>query len=651
MSESAKSNGEESKVDTAGTWTSWAVRVLLLLAAPLGCAWLIGDNAINAPFLDDFMTVGLMKKVADGTWTLHDFFAAQMEHRIAWTRLVMLVFHKLWPGHYFLAQIWYNWVLFCLTLFNVGLLLRRTTGEAAAKWWWLLVLASLCLFSPVQFNIILWPFMHQVVTLAFLLTAAVLVWTSNWAVWLRFVLGLLYVVLAMLSFTSGILLWMVLAPVIWWSAPMPNPKARKLVTVLWGFACAVSLGLYFHDLKNEVDPAFSMGQGQGGTLKRDISEFMEDPLKGVNYTLRILGNPLVRGQSMDLMDSSVLMGALMLVLYLGCLIWWLKRFKDREFVRAMTPWLAIGAYSIGAAFAVTVGRIWIGFTGAYALSTRYVIHAVPLTVALPVLIWMACRDAVPRSAWLRTHSQRLFTAGATLMIGLQISSWAYGVHMMEAWSSSRMRGATSTLFYKVKTTVEHDYPDGPGLAVPADDLHLLHPPMLKTRMLSNFSIQPSPLNATFAACTAMRTEPEKDGMEVVLDGHAILKKHWRPADGVFISFLNGEGQWEIIHVTHVTGLPLYLRKMIMRDLEFMHEPPEGVYQSLSHFNARFKLSELPAGRWKLAAWAYDYETNHVAVIPGFFEIDTSSGLVMALGEDPDSIGLSDYVKTTRKHKP
>src|SRR4051794_11134431 len=96
---------------------------LLLVLWPAWALWgLIGHHAINAPFLDDFSFVAFLEKAAHGQLTLHDFFAANMEHRTAWTRVVLLIIHKLWPERCWIAQIWCNWVLLCLTLVNLAIL-------------------------------------------------------------------------------------------------------------------------------------------------------------------------------------------------------------------------------------------------------------------------------------------------------------------------------------------------------------------------------------------------------------------------------------------------------------------------------------------------------------------------------------------------
>jgi hypothetical protein len=547
--------------------------------------------------------------------------------------------------------VWYNWVLLLLTLGNVTLLMRQSGLQPLRRHWPLPALASLVLFSPVQFNIILWPFMHQVVTLGFFLTSALIVWQTRWPVPLRFALCLCCALAATLSFTSGFLVWIVLLPVMLWCAPMPSTMTRKLVLAGWLLALVVTARFYFHDLKNEVGAAYAMGQDETATLGRDLREFADDPLKAALYTMRILGNPLMRGNTLDLMQSSLATGAVLLALYGFCLGWWLWRLRDAELRRRMLPWLAMGAYAIGTATAITMGRVWIGISGAYALSTRYVIHTAPLVVALPVLLWLIAEDAARRHARSQPWLPRTLIGAGTALAMLQLAGWAYGENMMDAWSSSRKRGASSTLFFKTGCAVENCYPDAPTKDyLLADQLHLLNPAMLTSCRLEEIPASPSPLTETFAVWSALRIEEDPDGRHGVAEGRAILKRRWRPVDAIVFARQLDPRHWEIFHVAQVAALPLYFNSMIARDLEFMHQPPEGVYENLSSFKAHFDIARLPKGLNKIAAWAYDYDVQRVSMIPGAFEIDTETGKITPLGNDPAMVQLSVYAPAPPKHR-
>ncbi|HEY2573697.1 MAG TPA: hypothetical protein VGH65_06500, partial [Verrucomicrobiaceae bacterium] len=93
------------------------LRWLLVITPPLALLLLIRDTAVNIPFLDDWMFVHMFEKERAGTLTLHDFFAVQMEHRMAFVRAVILLLHKAWPTDY-TTWMWVSWLLLVLTYFN-----------------------------------------------------------------------------------------------------------------------------------------------------------------------------------------------------------------------------------------------------------------------------------------------------------------------------------------------------------------------------------------------------------------------------------------------------------------------------------------------------------------------------------------------------
>ena len=628
----------------ARRWAPW----LLVLWPVWTLHGLIRENQVNAPFLDDFMSMPLFAKAAQGKLTLHDFFAPQMEHRIAWTRVVLLCFHKMWP-HDLTRQVWFSHALLCLTLVNVAVLLRQTASRSLRAVWPLLALAGLSLFSPVQFQVFLWPLMHQVVGLAFFLTGALVVWQTHWPVGLRFVLGLVCALCATLSFGSGILVWLVLVPVIWWCAPLLEGRRRVVVLALWLAAFTLTMALYFHGLKNEVDPEFSLGQGGDATVGRDFHAFAGDPEKSLGVPLRVLGGPLARGTTQDVFEVSLNFGMVLTGLYMAGACYWLWRFRDEELRRRLLPWLALGAYSIGTALTISMGRVWLTRSGINALSGRYLIHAAPLLVALPVMVWIICRDLVERfPRWHSGVRSALLIAG-TAMVFNQLTAWSYGERMMEMWSSSRLRSAVNMRFYKTGCPLEYDYMGMPGLARLADDLGVLNPPMLKNTRLDNFKMMPKPLNTVVSEWKSLWVEKAPDGLYLQCSGHARFKHQQRVADGVFLTFQAPEdGHWEIFRVAQVTALPLYQGGAYRKDLEYTFASSKGVAESLAAFEARFKLDDLPKGVLKMAAWACDHRTQSVHLIPGFYEVDSINGTVKDLGTKPSSIGFDAHAKGGQK---
>ncbi|HSJ03934.1 MAG: hypothetical protein ACAI34_15645 [Verrucomicrobium sp.] len=625
----------------------WSVgRWLLILLPAVFLNRMIQEYKVNIPFLDDWMFVHMDAKVAAGTLSWQDFFTVQMEHRMAFVRAVIMLCHWAWPGEY-TQQMWVSWILLVLTTLNVGLLLRRTTHAPFAVWWPLLVLASLSIFSPVQYRIVLWAMMFQVACPAFFLSSVLVVTLQKkWPAWLRILLAVVCAQCASQSFATGLLLWVLMVPMIWWSGAFRPGTERTVSLIAWGLVAGASLFLYFHNLKNEVDPQFAYKQGEEQTMGRNVGEFVRHPKTSVAFVVRFLGCHLARGSSLSLMHTSLWLGAVSLILTGTCVGYWWRFFKDQDLREKMLPWLLFGGYSVGAAVLTSLGRSWASSTGDNAVHARYVIHAVPLTVALVVLVWMVANHLWLQRPGLRRFILQALTAGSFTLIFLQAISWTFGWRMMAVWESSRLRGAANTQFYKLPLTVEGDVAGNRSLAREADDLKQLRPPMLTNSRLNNFSLSPKLLSGNSAELSACVVQTSDEGTFGSVWGYACLANRERVADAVMLTYKDPkDGHWNIFHVTQVTGLPLYFVEVMARDLQFTHVP-EGHLpnEGLARFSGRFSFDQLPAGVHRVMAWALDYRTRRVFPMRGYYLVDTTKGRIKKLGMDPKAVNLDWFIE-------
>ena len=56
---------------------------------------------------------------------------------------------------------------------------------------------------------------------------------------------------------------------------------------------------------------------------------------------------------------------------------------------------------------------------------------------------------------------------------------------------------------------------------------------------------------------------------------------------------------------------------------------------LDAYSQTFGLAKLPQRTCRISAWAYDFKTRRVSLIPGFFEVDPATGAVNPLGQSPE----------------
>ena len=641
----------------------WLVRiipVLLVLLPAIALNRLISAHKVNIPFLDDWMFVQMDVKAADPNQglTLHDFFIVQMEHRMAFVRAVIMLFHQLMPSNH-TAQMWLSWTLLLGTALNVFLLLRRSTGSKFTFFWPVMALASLAIFTPVQYQIVLWAMMFQVAAPAFFLSAALVALLAPRPLWVRFLIGVMCAICSTLSFASGILVWLLPIPLMLLPGVIRATRARWVYVGLWLVAFGVTMALYFTNLKNETDPQFSYKQGDEETLQRDFKAFFTHPGPALVFICRLLGSHLARGTSVAVMDASLLIGGISLLLWIFAWIYWWGRFDDVNMRRQLLIWLTFGAYSVGAAALIAMGRLWATRSGENATSARYVIHAVPLTVSLCVLMWVIARDIKRRHPMVHKPSMQVATGLAVALLMLQGISWAHGCRMMAVWESSRLRGAANTMFYNTIFQAEGDIAPNRNYARKANELGLLKPAMLKNSRLDNFHLVRQLLNRNSAQVSSVTMETEQnvesvDNVEVLKErpyfvarGYASLPGRARVADAVLFTRRDPvDDHWEIFHVAQVGGLPLYLIDTLSRDMQFIHLPGSHLAQEgVAGFEARFDpVAQLPPGEHDIMAWALDWRQQAAYPMTGYFCVDSRKARVKKLGSDPKSVKLHKFLE-------
>ena len=121
---------------------------------------------------------------------------------------------------------------------------------------------------------------------------------------------------------------------------------------------AVTLFLYFHGLKNEMEGAFAYGQGNEETMTHSVAAVVRDPMKGVKFLVSLLGANFARGIFGTRHILALWFGWLVVTLFADLLlIVWLRR-KIGSFRVAVLPFVIIGLYGLAVAGMVAAGRAW-----------------------------------------------------------------------------------------------------------------------------------------------------------------------------------------------------------------------------------------------------------------------------------------------------
>lgn len=606
----------------------WAnvLRVALILLPIWLCAMLVRDNATDTRFYDDWMLAETLLKFREGTLTWHDIVAVQMEHRLAVPRLLIILLHQFTKD--MRVENILTFVLLSGMFWNLIWLLRRVSLKGGLAQWWLpAALMSLTLFSPIQYQTLLWGCTFTSILPGFFLSLAMVSWWSSTPRWLAFTLAALSAIGGMMSFASALNIWpLMLLAILLGRSDMPWPQRRKYA-IAWASLMAVSLALYFHNFTNAVRPEFAYNQGGTVTMQHSIGVFLGDIGRAVEFVLAVLGCHLGRGWHQDNIKVSQIFGGITVLLFGTALALILRRrLTLPERLSRALPWIILTLQAVQTGLMIGMGRLWVGRTLVQAVTARYCAYELYATVGLIALSAMACHgllwedDAVP--ARLRNWNGRKLLApiAATALIAVQLVEWSYGSQMMQLWHFARLQGVALLKF--IYLTPNHSYlgkveggdgEDAARLAMALDKHRLLYPAPLKGRRLDSFKIMKQPLKTNVASFDRLVFDPVK-GM--LAEGYSAFQGDRHPADAVLLtSRKRGTHDWRIFGVVQVDFSLGYLHLATQRDLEFISNErwnPETA--------ARWNPKVLSAGPPpdpgdEISAWALDVTRNSVNRIP------------------------------------
>ena len=595
----------------AGKWAvAWFVLrwSLILLPAALTVR-LVALNAVNLMLWDDWLFGAEWVRFLEGKLDWRELFGVHMEHRQVLARAFSLGLHQLFGGDV-RAQNGITLVCLAATAGMMLWLLRRTVGPLRGANTWLAFALMVALFSPVQWQTLLWAITFALFLSMALFAAALVPWFSRLSEKAAFPLSFFFALLDTVAFANGLLVWLLVPLAIVFSRPQLAWRKRGLWLGLWVLGGVVVLTLYFHNFNNTVNAAYAYGQGAENTLAHSAQYALAHPGKFVLFVATALGGNLCRGLPVENMAAATGIGLLCLGLgavAVARLAGTYRRDGGTQLAAGL-PWLLLCGFSVGTAVMLALGRMWIGAGLPQAITARYTTHAVFLTASLPVLLVVAGHRWIPRPAIVGT-------AALAGLLALQSIQWCYGARMMEVWRNSRYADLALTRFCGL-------LPDGQAFGVTAGDgafgcqvardlnrLGLLDPPLLPDRRLANLKVSERTLPSRLAAFTAWETEangkPSVSGYSVLSSG--------RPVDLILFTQEVG-GEEEIVAIfppAVTTNSPIPAPR---RDYEFTRlrrpDKPVACAWSGHPYPIREILPDQP-----IRAYAYDAEHNKVFRIP------------------------------------
>lgn len=523
----------------------WSItRWFFLLLPGILTTWLVHTHAVNSMLWDDFLFGAEWVRWENGDLDWRELFGVHMEHRQVIARSLSLLMHQIFDED-IRAQNGLSLVFLWATAGMMLWLLRRGAGPLRGGNWWLAFAMMAAMFSPIQWQTLLWAITFALFVSMACFTASVLPWFTRLGDRTAFGISFFFALLATISFANGLLVWALVPVAILLARPLVPWKSRLRMLALWLAGGGIVAALYFSDFGNTVNEAYAYGQGGENTLSHSATHAIHYPGRLLAFVATLQGGNLSRGLPFETITAAACIGGLLLFLFMAAAAAHFVPARSDAFAELpkVLPWFLLGAFGIGTAALIGFGRMWIGDSLAQAVSGRYTTHAILLTASLPVIAALGFR----RQSWIPRAAG---TGALAILLALQFIQWTYGIRMMDHWRNSRFADLAMLRFsalFPDKRAFSITSGDGPFGCQVAEDIHAmgrLSPRLLADLKLKSLGSMRPELPESKAAFTMWET----DGTgETNIAGYAALGSD-RPADLiVFTQKVENEEQIIAIH--------------------------------------------------------------------------------------------------------
>ena len=379
---------------------------------------------VDCPIGDDFEHIDILKKFLEGDISFFgDIWRQHGDHRPVTMRMVRLLFLGISSGNPIYENLFSVGVAMVIFLIIAHEVVTSHKSLGLKNFSWVVIFAMVMVFSPVQFENFLWA--HQ--TSWFVANMAVIVaifFLGRYPVsLLRYILAILFSVLATYSNGTGLIVWPLgLIAIAILPAPAPSPKFGKALRIaVWLASGSICLLAYFWQYSTiSHQPATKL------FLNANLTPF-------IKYVFGYLGAPMAAGSAF----WAIVWGAVAVSLFLISILCWLINLGTlRDSNGNFMPWFLLGLFSIMNAILCSLSRIGSGWD--QSLASRYTTVSLLIWISLSVTLNLniganeAFQPKLPerRQTLLRPDVMAL----AAILIMVAISS---GYYAMQAWPSWR----------------------------------------------------------------------------------------------------------------------------------------------------------------------------------------------------------------------
>lgn len=564
----------------------------LVLALPaLWVGWLVYRYGVDSPWGDEWdSTRLLLEKMEAGTLGLTDFFAFHNEHRIFFPRVLTFALAKLthWNVR---AELLMIWILVCVCSLNLWRVAQVTGWRNSRAHHWLLLGTNILLFSPLQWENLLWGF--QIGFILPLATMTACLWVAPS---LRrpfdFLATMVLCLISTFSIASGFASWFLTAPLLLrWNGKTPA-RGEMIWRLVWASVGIVSIYFCFRGF---VRPA----------AHPSPMEAITHPFQAAGFALAYLGNPFGSGPAaFEPASVAQIAGAALVIVLLVSVVYLWRCRSDRSLLADSLPWLSLTSIALVNATLTTFGRLGFGING--AMRSRYVSFAIMLPIGLLFLVSLILRHWHERSP-VNVYRVRVTIGFVSFGIAFTLLFLSRTIHSV-SWAAlqhERLTGKAALLFVEVldepETLVRYVHWSHWTLKDWTGNLD--RSGYLQPRLVRSNRVREIASDSDEEAMGEINRFVRASNGELTISGWAVLSGKHRIADSVLLTYDNSQGEPILFARVDV----MYSRADVSERLH------DKAYDGCGWMRS-WKLEVLPPNVHRVSAWAFDADKSRAFLI-------------------------------------
>ena len=381
----------------------------------------------------------------------------------------------------------FSFLLAVLVLYNIYRLSNTLKIEEPWQKWLLLCLASLFVFSPIQYENWLFGVQIEYFMPVACITSCMAIIYSGLRNGLKLAFCLALAVVSTYSSVNGLLCWLVILPVFLLSNSTLAYFKGWLPLTVWLSGACMTITFYFTGYESPANFPSPF-------------ESLHHPLDAVLYFLGLMGNPF---RMVHALKPIIVVGSGLVALFglmVAYIIW---HWKDKTLLTGIIPWVMLGLYSVMTAAMVMTGRL--GFGLFQSLTSRYTTYTLYLPVALLMLVFIISRHLAVK-AKLKALPDVLLVIMTVFIFYVKADTFTVAVNDLKNYHHNIRHAKAALLFVNFiphqtcesKIYLVH-YKELCEKANTLNKLGYLQPPLIETNLLHNIGNIGNENSGTFDA--------------------------------------------------------------------------------------------------------------------------------------------------------